>query len=112
MRTVILSSLSSPIRTVSCGDVAGGAVLGPMGGSKLLGLVGAGAAPLGAAGAVDAGATAASAAPLVGGGGGVGNALCADAGLALSGTSTALPVAAVASAAVVVGLMSSCSSVL
>ena len=93
---MILSSLASPIRTVPCGGDA--AVLGwtKMGGSKLL--------VLGAAGA--------SASPLAGGDGGFGSALCADAGLALSGTSTALLAAAVASAAVVVGLMSSCSSVL
>ena len=114
-----MSSLARPIFTASCGEVAGGVVLGSSGGSKLLSLGLADAADAAGAGADAAGAAevgacvgaAASGAPLVGGSGGFGS-LCADAGRALSGMSTALSDAAVLSGVVVVLLMSSCSSVL
>ena len=108
--------LARPICTVSFSVVAGVPVFVSIGGSQLLALVVAGAAPAGracagrAAGAAACVGTAGGAATLFGGSGGLGT-LLADAGLALSGRSTALP-DAVCSADVVAPVINSCCSVL
>ena len=112
-----MSTLARPICTVSFSVVAGAPVLLSIGGSKLLPLaLSCATAANGACAARTAGpgacvGAAGSAATLLGGSGGFGS-LCADAGRALSGMSTALPVAAMCSAGVVVPLINSCSSVL
>ena len=121
-----MSTSARPMCTVSFSVVAGAPDLLSIGGSKLLPLAlscataanGACAARnadrgacVGAAGGAG-GAAAGNADRGAGGGCGGFGSLCADAGRALSGMSTALPVAAVCSAGIVVPLINSCSSVL